>query len=297
MSEEQQPPELPWRKRHPVLSRSILYVLGACVVGGLVLLFLQRQAEDRRTRDESLLQELDALGVVLAADPTGDTVLRVLDEGFSAPDLPPRVRAHALRWRAMALRRKQDHQGVEAALQEAAGIAVSRQERAALQLEWAEARLEGGDAEGALDVLPNQRDTAGRPMGLLQVRLWAQARAHLGHPEESRRAPREALEPLTRPLPDRPTDFVGGRPWTRAQAATVLTEYLVQVDEESATWAWRRLMALAPDDFDAQVAAARGLAVLSRREDALRAWHRAQALDPDQAAALAASDPALAALR
>lgn len=294
MTNAEQAQQKPWRKRHPVLSRFVLYVLGAGLIATLLLLFFERKDVDRADELQALREELDALALVMAADSTGHTVLAVLDKKFADADLPPELRGHALRWRAMALRRMRDAQAAEAALEAASALDLPARDRLALRVEWAETRIEARDLVGALKVLPPITEEIDGPLGLLRDRVYAHAHVELDAPDAGIRLLASRLAELRGPLPDQPVDFVGGRPWTMAEAATVATELLaahVKYDREKP---WLRLARLAADDFDAQVAAARGLAHLARREDALRVWRRAQVLDAAGADSEAARDPALA---
>jgi hypothetical protein len=289
----------PWRKRHPVLSRSVLYVLGAGLVALLVLLFVDRRAQDESDRIAALREELNALNVVHVVDPDGDLVLKVLDEKFSEPGLPVRLQGRILRWRAMAQRKRGDREAVEAALREAAALDLEPLERAALQVEWAEARAEAGDGRGALEVLPAAAPSHPLPLALLRAYVQAYARSAAGDRPQAIEGLRAALAGLSVPLPRGPEAYVGGRSWSPAQAATVVSELVGRLAGPGAAEPgalWNRLRALAPEDYEAQVAAARGLAAAGREPDARSAWARARALDGRQAATQAASDPALAAL-
>jgi hypothetical protein len=288
---------LSWRKRHPVISRSVLYVLGLGLAALLAFLYAGRKAEDESAAVDALGQELDALSLVHVVDPTGEQVLALLDEKFSGPTLPVRVRGRALRWRALAHRRRQDRERVEAALREAATLDLEPRERAALRIEWAEARLEAGQGEAALEVLPDEVPPPGGPLELLRVHVRAHAHVLLGRPSEALALVRRTLAELSSPLASEPRDYVGGRPWSLAEAAHVLTEFEVRLADGAAGAApWMRLRALAPSDYDAQVAAARGLAAVARSADARSTWARARALDPRRAASDARSDPVLAGL-
>lgn len=298
----------PWRKRHPVLSRVMLYAAGAGLAVLLVLLLSQRREEDRAAHLRSLAGEMDGLSLVLAADPTGSRVRAILDADFGDPALPVRLRERALRWRALAWRRQiHETRGAasaaghdravarcEAALKACAALDLEPAERVALGLEWAESRLERRDVAGALKVLPSSEDAREPAQALLRVLLGAQARRLDGREAEAARAVRDALQQT----PDaRQTSYVGGRSWTALQVAVELADFLTLVAHDAGDApVWMRLREHAPASFPVQMSAARGLSALGRPTEALEAWRAACALDARQAAAAAREDPALAAL-
>ena len=293
-------PPPPWRKRHPVISRLVLYVLGLGLGILLLVLLVERKETDEADRMQALSQELDALDLVHMLDPEGDQVIALLDEKFSDPDLPVRIRGRALRWRALAWRKKQDPSRVEAYLKEADALDLDSLERAGLHLEWAEARLAIWDADGALEVLPDVRVVAAHPaLALLRAFLFAQARKQTNETEAGLADLRESLAALAAPLDATERSvYVGGKDWTGAQAATVATEYLVTVGGAAgAPAAWRLLQRLAARDFQAQVACTRGFLTLGLTEEARTAWDVARRLDPRLADAAARKDTALAGLR
>jgi len=294
--------DVPWRKRHPLVSRLLLYVLGLGLVVLLVLLLVERQEVDERDRMDALAKELDNLGLVHALDEDGSEVLRLLDDKFSNPDLPPQLRGRALRWRAMALRKRADRDAVERTLEAAASLGLEPTERMALQLEWAEARLEAGDGPGAIAALPDERTVAREPVfGLLRALMFARARSLEGDRATGLPDLREALAALEAPLPSAEAAgmrrYVGGDDWTLVQVATIATQVLAKEGAASrAPEAWRRLQRLAPRDFDALLACTRGFLDLRLDADARAAWEQVRALDPARARQHAGRDPVLAAL-
>jgi hypothetical protein len=294
---EPRAPGMPWRKRHPVVARVLLYALGGALAALLGVLFVRREQEDRVRDREALARELDDLALVHALDPDGSQVLRLLQQRFSAPDLPVTMRGRALRWRALALRKRGDRAGVEAALAEADALDLPPGERTALALERAEARLEDGDAAGAFAALPPPGPDPADPLSLLRELLLAQVRIARGEEaSDVARDLRARLEALPTPLPEGPASYVGGRPWSPAEVATVLVEVLARVPGGTDAGPWRQLARLAPGDVQAQLSAARGLATQGLGEEARGALARARALDPALAAAEAAKDPVLRAL-
>ncbi len=300
--------ELPWRKRHPVISRTLLYGLGLGLAALLIVLFMDRQDDDERTRIAALQEELDGLNLVLLADPTGDAVLAKLDERFSGSDLPLITRGRALRWRAMAWRRKvgtatdgaaraDATEQAEAALEACAALELPPAERSALALEWVEARLERRDVEGARRVWPEADDLPDVPSALLFTLLRAQALRLEEQTPAGVELVRSTLMGLEGPLDTEQKAYVGGRSWTAAEVAVQMANFMTLVGEAAeARPVWNRLRAAAGGDFDVQAAAARGLAESGARADALQAWRAAKAIHADLAAAEARSDPVLEAL-
>ncbi|MBW3535297.1 MAG: heme exporter protein CcmB, partial [Gemmatimonadetes bacterium] len=71
---------------------------------------------------------IDGLLLALGAVPRGTTVLRVLDEKFSDPSLPDRLRQRALRLRAQVHVRREEPEHVWPALEQAAALASDRRE-------------------------------------------------------------------------------------------------------------------------------------------------------------------------
>ncbi len=302
----------PWRKRHPVISRTLLYGLGLGLAALLFVLFTERKADDEATRIEALQKELDGLSLVLATDPTGDVVLAKLDEKFSGDDLPVITQGRSLRWRAMAWRRKANTastdaekqravQEVEKALEACAALQLEPAERFALQLEWAEARLERRDVTRARQVLPDSGDlihlgSAMLPSVLLLSLLEVQAKRLEGQAADAAVLAVKTVQAIEPPLGQQ-IAYVGGRDWTAAQVGIELASFATQVgDPALAGPAWKRLRAAAAYDFEVQVAAARGLLRAGDRANARSAWRSAKALNADLAAAEARRDAGLAAL-
>ena len=73
-------PALGWRRRHPVLSRTLLYAVALGLVGGVALLRRERKEEERL---DYLVKRLDGLGLVFVQDRTGDTVVVSEEVGLS----------------------------------------------------------------------------------------------------------------------------------------------------------------------------------------------------------------------
>jgi hypothetical protein len=299
------PAQLPWRKRHPVISRTLLYGLGLGLAALLVVLLTDRKADDERTRIAALQAELDGLSLVLATDPTGDAVLGQLDAKFGEPGLPVITQGRALRWRAMAWRRKasvaqtealrtEAHEQVERALGACEALALTPDERVALQLEWAEARLEREDVDGAAAILPAATDLTTVPSALLFTLL----RSRIVQIREGKAAGAalvlRALDGLETPLSDEQEAYAGGRTWTAAEVAVELAYSLLgRAEPPQAIRAWNRLRAAAARMFFVQAAAAHGLTMLGAQDDALSAWRAAKSIDSRLAAAEARDKPEL----
>lgn len=294
---DQQPELIPWRKRHPVFSRVLLYALGIGLVALLVHLFLERQKVDEQDRISALAQELDALATLHLLDPEGTLVLEALDDRFSGDDLPTKVQGRALRWRAMAHRKRGEPAEMEAALKKAAALDLEVEERFALQLEWVEGLLAFSRTADAREQLPPAEERGvSEPLRLLRTFLHAQALRQAGEPDEASAVLEATYASLQPPLDPDVRMHVGGRDWNAPQVATVMSEWLAKVPGRNALEIWRRLHLLAPRDFGAQRACALGFLGLDRQDEAEAAWRLARALDPREAEASLAIHPALRAL-
>jgi hypothetical protein len=283
-----------WRKRHPVVSRVVLYALGLALGALLVHLFLERQRQDEQDRFAALAHELDALATLHVMDPNGTLVLEALDTRFSGADLPIRLQGRALRWRAMAHRKREELAKMEAALEKAAALDLAAEERFALQLEWAEGLLAFRKTEEARQVLPPATDSgAAEPLRLLRTLLHAQALRQEGKDGDALAVLQAAVAPLQAPLDPEVRVYVGGRDWTSAQVATVICEWLAGAPGQNPLEIWRRLHLLAPRSFRAQRACALGFLALDHKDEAEAAWALARVADPREAAASLSLHPAL----
>lgn len=292
-------PDLPWRKRRPVLSRVWLYVLGAVLVGGVFVLLSNRRDVDDADALAAKRAELNSIDIVFMTDPDGESTLKILDEKFSDPELPADLRGRVLRWRALALRKQDAHDRVDAALEAADKLDLPPLERGALYLEWAEALTQRGEPERALQVLAREGQIEDGPMGVLRAREIAVATSEV---EEglvgTARILEKALAALARRAPNDRIDYVGGRPWTTAQAATVATQTLMKaVPNPSNVAPWIRLMAIAPDNLRAQLACAEGFMSSGRSKDAMGAWRNALDLNAHAANTWADRSPLLQSVR
>ena len=292
----------PWRKRHPVLSRVVLFGIGALVVAGLWFAKQQREAEDRHVR---LRGELESFDVIIWVPGGPEIVQQKLAADFGG-DLPADLRAGALRWEAMALRhqaRDGDEEAaarIEPTYEKAMALAPDADMRIGLMFERAEARLERDDAEGALALIGAADLPQGGPWALMREHFSALAQALTGDPDEALRRIDAALDELEPPLALEPSVTAGGRTWNRPEIATVATERLALLYQRAGkneAGIWRRLSALAAYDCPSQVICAKNLVRVGDDVGAATAWGRAVRAAPDEAARWAEQDPALRALQ
>lgn len=277
-----------WRKRHPVLARVVLFGVGAGLVGTLLLQQERRREQDAQDRDQARRARLENLVVDYATDPSGATLLKALDEEFPPESVPAHLRALVLRWRGLALAARGDAEACDRAYSLAAMEDHSRRDAGALFVEWARARLELGDAEGALFLLDRPQIVNTGPLGLVTATVRARARTRLGHGVEAQAQLERLLAELPVPLPLEPQDWICPIQWSWSDAATTATEELAALrrPEPLSAAQWERLAAQAPQHFEAQWKAALALEALGAAEPADRAWSRAVSLDPEFAAAL-----------
>ena len=298
----------PWRKRHPVLSRTILYTLGLALGVVIVTLYNQRKAEDDATASEALQKQIDGLGLVLATDPTGDRLLALLDEKFAGEDLPLQARQRSLRWRAMGWRRKAEtaesdearlaaYAAADAAYADALALELPAAERFALRLEQSEALLVRRDLTAARAALPALESAPAPTAALMRQFVLAQLMRLEGQTDEACALLRATLAGVRGPVAVEPDAYIGGREWTTAQIATELAAFVTSQAQRPADVAlWKHLRGLAPTDYEAQKSAALGLLALGAADDALAAWRVARSLDPRLAATEAGRNEQLAGL-
>ncbi|MDJ0975412.1 MAG: hypothetical protein QNJ98_13185 [Planctomycetota bacterium] len=299
MSESSDP--RPWRKRHPVLSRVVLFGIGGAVVAVLLLLWEQRKEEDRLTE---LRGEVAAFDLLLTIETGPDQVLKVIDEDLSDPELPLDLRIAAERYRAMALRRnvqfgraKADTwTRVHAAAERAFDLADDRETKNGLLLEWAEAYLEQADPEGAREALARGDFGLDGPWALLRDQYLAIARAVELGPEAGAEHLEQILARWSPPLPLEPRVEAGGRRWNLPQVATVTTERLVRLYQElgrDPLPLWKRLKDLVQKDARELIVCCKAFVSMGEMELARDAWARAVAADADEAAAWVKNDQTL----
>ena len=281
----------PWRKRHPVLSRAILYSLGLALGVVLVVAYSDRKDDDRATELEAIQKQIDGLSLVLAADPTGDRLLAILDESFAGEDLPVRARERSLRWRAMAWRRKAEtaetdadrdaaFAKADAAYEAARALDMAADERFAMQLERTEALLLRRDLKGARAALPPLEQASTVSAALMRQFLLAQlVRLEDGN-EKACAILRATLNGIEAPMPTETDAYIGGREWKATQIAVEMANFVTSQGQRPAdAQLWKRLRTLGADEYEVQKAAALGLLALGAEDDAVAAWRVARALD------------------
>lgn len=291
------PDTRPWRKRRPVFSRVVLYVLGLAIAGVIFLLLSEREDLDAEDRMNALRQELRGMPGMLLGLPNGsNAILEKLDAKFSDPDLPDDVRSLVARTRALAFRatRTTDpdelvaaHAGVEREMERAVALAPA-EELQALHLEWAEFRLEVDQPETVPGLLQDEKVSWTSPTAkILRAYLMAAVKAQQGNKRAAAQEIDGFLAGLHGPLSAEEDFESGGRPWSPSEAAMVATERLARwrTGDDDPRF-WERLAALTPRHCRAQVRAAAGFAAMGREEMALSTWQRAQRIDPDEAKVL-----------
>ena len=283
-----------WRRRHPVLSRSLLYGGGLVLVVLAVFLLVERGKVDRQDRVAYLSARLDTLDVLAATDHTGDELEKALAEIFADPDLPASIRQRALRGRAIHHLKRGDGGAALADLDEAAGLAAADVDRQAIRLERAQALISDDQAQRALEELEG-----GTPIHPV-LRIWhallrARALDALDRRDDARRALEGGLESLPRPLPRGEPVVFSLTPWTPSEAAVYATQSLADLTPLFVQAApWIRLLELAPQDLVAAMEAAKALKRGGHEAEADRAWAWVVALGGGQAPEDAASNPDLA---
>ncbi len=265
-----------WRKRHPVLSRAVLYTVGALVVAGIVVALRTRQRVDAQDRLDYLTARLGSLDVVLATGEGPAEVLRVLDDEFSGGDLPPALRQWALRLRAQALARSDRIDDALGVLEEARAVAVDPVADGALAVETAEIL---GLADRAAEGLSLLRAESAFGSPVLELRR-RQVEAYLLAAQDDEAAAAEVLERalgrLPRPVPTAEEVVIGGSPQALPVVVRLATEQLAGLGGGGPA-PWRRLAALLPDDPDALALAARRLRDLGLGDEAETLARRAEA--------------------
>lgn len=281
----------PWRKRHPVLARLLLYGLGLGLCALLLWLLLGRRAVDAEDRLDYLRARLETLTVVLQADAQGAEVLKVLDAEYGAPDLAPDVRSRALRLRGIVARNRKDAAGMNASYAEARRLLSRTPLVRVIETEWALCRVDLGDAAGARSLLGESvqgplalpASEGGMALALWQTFLSAQVRAAEGDGDGARTALHVVLDGLVPPLPsDGPGLWLGLRSWQGADVAVEMSRWLaagLPSGSPAAKPIWIRLSKLGANSLDAQLLAAEGLALAGDRASARVAWKRALELN------------------
>ncbi len=285
-----------WRRRHPVLARSILYGAGLVLAVVGIQLYLARRAlnaADHLAYLEARLDDLD----LLAGLPSGAAeIQKVLRSELADPALPPSLRQRALRVEAQLASGSKRPAEALRLLDEARALASAPDARRALLVERSEVLQALGQGDEALREL----DLAGAPwpnptLETLRRLEGAWIRSETGAKDDAARDLDQVLQDVPNPPPDVPPVAIGFGRTSLLQALVKVAGLRARIAPEGADASWRRLAALAPGDYAALEAAARGL--LEAKDPAAReVWARAKRLDPRQAAAREARDPAFGAL-
>ena len=298
----------PWRKRRPVLSRVVLYGLGLAAAGVIAFLLATRKKQDDEDQLEILRQRLLNLPATVLGVPGGENeVLKVLaSDDFTDEDLPNDIKSLVERTRAMALRRKlidptktmEVRAQVDAALQKAKALAPAEQQQA-LALEWAESRVESGTTEGVAALLSDPAVAwTWQPAKILRAYLEAAILAQDGDRPGATKHLDSQLAALAAPLSTSEDHFIGGKPWSPAEAALVATEKLARLHGgQGEARIWERIRALAPDHWRAHVRAAEAFATMGRQELALEAWNAGLAANEAEAKGSLEADPTIRELK
>lgn len=298
----------PWRKRRPVLSRVVLYGLGLAAAGAIAFLLATRKKQDEEDQLEILRQRLLNLPSTVLGVPGGeDEVLRVLaTDDFTDDDLPDDIRSLVERTRALALRRKLVDptqtvdvlEQVNAALEKAKALAPD-EEQQALALEWAEARIECGTTEGVASLLADPAvKWTWEPARILRDYVEAAILAQNGDRPSAAKKLDHALQGLSGPLSISEDHYIGGKPWSSAEAALVATEKLARIKGgQGEPRIWERIRALAPEHWRAHARAGAAFASMERKEQALEAWRAARTANAQEATGALQADPTIRELK
>lgn len=274
---------LPWRLRHPVLSRSLLYGLGVVVLAGLVVVWMNRRALDDADQHLALQKKLENLSIPLQQDPSGTVVLRALDEDYPLASLPVDLRALHHRVRALALASSGRLDEAIAAGAAAVTAETSGVGRDLARLEHARMLLRAERDDEATSVLGDPpSDSASE---LLVRALWAQAQATAAVRKDQREQARGLLQGawdrLPEPLSASGELFFEGHDWTGPEVVFALARDLADLQApEAAAATWRRLLRVAPGDARVAVEAAIGLDAAGAPADAEAALGQAREIDP-----------------
>jgi hypothetical protein len=270
----------PWRKRHPLAARLVLYGIGLAVGFGIYTAWTRRQDQDQGDRVRYLWARLETLPVILPADPEGPEVLKVLDAEYVDPALPEALRARAERLRGIVAHNRKDRPGVDAAFSRARALDPAQQPT--IDLEWALCLAALGDGAEARKRLPASVEQPGWGFAAStwHALVKAQAEALTGGSMVGRRALDEALDRLPRPLPSQAPFWFGLDAWQPVGAALEATRWALldpaYATPDVAKRAWARLAALATDDAEALIASAEGLLAVGDRPAAESALVRAR---------------------
>lgn len=289
---------LPWRKRHPVKARLLLYGVLLAVLTIPAVLWV-------RARRSYLEARIESLTLLVQLDPSGASLREGLAAEFSEwgplpnPALNDVLRQRAERLRGVAASLGKDREAMEAAFGRAEALgdaATGGGAGIALRLERAHCRLALQDVPGALRDLAGV-GASGSPVLEIWRRLLAARAAGTTDQAPARRADLEAhLSALPAPLPRRDPEWFMLRPWTGAEAALEATRWLAaalapELPRVRALWA--RLVAQAGPEAGVLLEAAEALVVSGDLPGARQAYQKANEADPSLAQAQRALRPAL----
>ena len=279
---------LPWRLRHPVLSRSLLYGLGLVLLVVLVMAWMDRRAVNEADEHLALQKKMENLSIPLQQDPSGTVVLRALEEDYPLAGLPDDLRGlhHRMRALALASAGRLDEAiaaGAEAVNAESPGVG-----RELAQLEHARMLLRAkrnDEALGALRDPPSDLDTI--PLvGVFRAQTRATVAVRQEQREQAKGLLAKAWGGLAEPLPASSEVFFEGHDWTGAEVVFALARDLADLqDPEGAAATWRRLLRVAPGDARVAVEAAIGLEAAGASSDAEAALGRAREINAVNGAA------------
>lgn len=263
-----------WRKRHPVLSRLVLYALGAALVGLAVVLLRQRSAVDAGDRLAYLSSRLEALDVVMVTADGPREVLKVLDDEFADAALPPHIQRRALRIRAQAQVRRGAFEPALDALDRADAIAADESAAAATDIERAEILGLAERFPEGLELLRGDERFPNWSLELRRRQVEAWLLRQTGEEAEALRVLEAVLAELPQPLPEQEPVVLGMGPQHLAVVARLATEQRCALEPCGAE-IWRRLVRQLPGDPQALTVAADRLEALGRPDEAEKLRARA----------------------
>lgn len=289
---------LPWRKRHPVAARLLLYGVGLALAGLGLWLWLERRDLDRLDHVAALRARLEQLPLVLQVDPSGAEALRLLDADFADPGLPDDLEARAQRLRGVIARLRKDDAGMNRAFARARDLDPSPASVDALTLEWAYCRVDLGDTVGA-NLLLKAAVPADPVLAFWRQVVTARMFEASGTPEKGRRGLRTLLDLIPRPFEASPPVWFMLAEWRVEDVAIEAVRWLVEglpAGSAAAAPIWKRLPELCPRYPNALLAATEGLLAAGDTAQARAIWKRLKDADAAFAAKLAERKPDLAAL-
>jgi hypothetical protein len=291
-----------WRKRHPVLARTLLYAVLLGVLAIPAVLWV-------RAREKYLWARVANISVEVQVDQSGARALQSLDEEFSEwgflpnPALSDPLRARVERLRGVvAARLQRDRAGTERAFTRARELDRTPASVVAVDLEWAACLLALGDLEGARERVPRDAPadlTLSLWHHLLRAQIEKAQGAALGRAETDgteRQRLEDALERLARPLPQEPEVWLLLGPRRPAVVALEATEWLADglpADSTKLVPLWVRMVELAPEDPDTLLPATEALVAAGDAKAARRAWRELRRVDPQRAERALAKNGAL----